>query len=63
MNVKFANVDYWKAIILYGLNVATYKIALGKTLLGLAQNNKNEIDNRIIYGNPICMIDKIYPII
>jgi len=37
MNVKFGNVDYWKAIILYGLNVATYKIALGKTLLELAK--------------------------
>ena len=44
MNVKFANVDYWKAIILYGLNQATYKIALGKTLLELAQNKRNEID-------------------
>ena len=44
MNDRFANVDYWKAIILYGLNQATYKIALGKTLLELAQNNKNEVD-------------------
>tara|TARA_Y100000590_G_C15648936_1_gene988005 strand:- start:611 stop:1618 length:1008 start_codon:yes stop_codon:yes gene_type:complete len=44
MKDMFANVDYWKAIILYGLNQATYKIALGKTLLDLAKNNKNEID-------------------
>ena len=28
--------DYWKALILYGLNQATYKIALGKSLLSLA---------------------------
>ena len=41
---RFSNVDYWKAIILYGLNQATYKIALGKTLLELAQKNKNEVD-------------------
>lgn len=41
---KFSNVDYWKAIILYGLNQATYKIALGKTLLELAQKNKSEVD-------------------
>ena len=32
----YSNRDYWKAIILYGLNNATYKIALGKTLLDLA---------------------------
>jgi hypothetical protein len=32
----YSNRDYWKAIILYGLNNATYKIALGKTLLKLA---------------------------
>ena len=38
MNTKFENVDYWKAIILYGLNQATYKIALGKTLLELADD-------------------------
>ena len=41
---RFSNVDYWKAIILYGLNQATYKIALGKTLLELAEKNKSEID-------------------
>ena len=29
---SYSNRDYWKAIILYGLNNATYKIALGKTL-------------------------------
>ena len=32
----YSNRDYWKAIILYGPNNATYKIALGKTLLELA---------------------------
>ena len=33
---KFEDVDYWKGIVLYGLNQATYKIALGKTILELA---------------------------
>jgi hypothetical protein len=32
----FSAGDYWKALILYGLNQATYKIALGKTLLSLS---------------------------
>jgi len=32
MNDAFSTEDYWKALILYGLNQATYKIALGKTL-------------------------------
>lgn len=44
MNDKFEDIDYWKAIILYGLNQATYKIALGKTLLELAGRGKAEID-------------------
>ena len=26
--------DYWKGVILYGLNQATYKIALGKSNMG-----------------------------
>ena len=40
---EFSPKDYWKAIILYGLNVSTYKIALGKTLISLSKNNKNAI--------------------
>lgn len=36
-NSDFSNLDYWKAIILYGLNNATYKIALGKSLIDLTQ--------------------------
>jgi len=63
MNVKFGNVDYWKAIILYGLNVATYKIALGKTLLELAKKNKNEIDwhllSKVYFDNYLNRLDNI----
>ncbi|MCH2524978.1 MAG: HNH endonuclease, partial [Dehalococcoidia bacterium] len=35
--------DYWKAIILYGLNAATYKMALAKCLLSFAKNAKTVI--------------------
>jgi hypothetical protein len=41
---KFEDVDYWKGIVLYGLNQATYKIALGKTILELASQKKEAID-------------------
>jgi hypothetical protein len=35
--------DYWRSIILYGRNVATYKIALGQVLLGAAARGKSTI--------------------
>ena len=40
---KFNTEDYWKAIILYGLNASTYKIALGKTLINFAKNKTNTV--------------------
>lgn len=33
MSNEFTDLDYWKGIVLLGLNNATYKIALGKALL------------------------------
>jgi len=39
----FSTEDYWKALILYGLNQATYKIALGKTLLSLASSGQTRV--------------------
>lgn len=41
---KFEDVDYWKGIVLYGLNQATYKIALGKTILALASQDKQVVE-------------------
>jgi hypothetical protein len=41
--VSFADEDYWKAIILYGLNQSTYKIALGKTLVTFSKVNKDKV--------------------
>lgn len=35
--------DFWRAIILYGLNQATYKMALGQTLIHFCQNGKSKI--------------------
>lgn len=35
--------QYWRSIILYGSNVASYKFALGKSLLDIAQFETNEI--------------------
>jgi len=39
----FSSSDCWRALILYGLNTATYKIALGKTLLQFAESQRTEI--------------------
>jgi len=35
--------DFWRGIILYGLNAATYKMALGKSLLDLAGRGKSTV--------------------
>lgn len=40
----FEDIDYWKAIILFGLNQATYKIALGKTIIEFASKGEGEIN-------------------
>ena len=35
--------NYWRSIILFGRNVASYKFALGKSVLELAQRGKEEV--------------------
>mgnify|MGYP006274534221 FL=1 len=35
--------DYWRAIILFGRNTASYKFALAKTLLELAEEDKTSV--------------------
>ena len=40
---KFSNEDIWKGIILFGLNVATYKMALAKSLFVFARLGKNKV--------------------
>jgi hypothetical protein len=47
----FEDIDYWKGIVLYGLNQATYKIALGKTILELAETGKDTIDWNLLSKN------------
>lgn len=44
MTTQFEPADYWKALILYGLNQATYKIALGKSLLQFINRNKTSVN-------------------
>lgn len=44
MNNQFDDNDYWKGVILYGLNTATYKIALGKSLIDLTELNNEVIE-------------------
>ncbi|MFP5111630.1 HNH endonuclease domain-containing protein [Bacillaceae bacterium C204] len=40
---EYNNEDYWRAIILYGLNQATYKIALGQSLIRFSEQGKTTI--------------------
>ena len=39
----FSPEEYWKAIVLFGRNNATYKMALGKCLLKFAENDKTTV--------------------
>ena len=42
--MKFKNSEFWKAIILYGLNASTYKMGFGLGLIEAARQNKNELN-------------------
>jgi 5-methylcytosine-specific restriction endonuclease McrA len=49
--------DYWRAVILFGANVQSYKFALGKSLLDLAVAGKEFVsleDLAVPYSNYIC---------
>lgn len=41
--MKFTNEDFFKGIVLFGLNAATYKMALAQTLLNASRNQFNEL--------------------
>ena len=43
----FNHLDYWKAITLFGLNVATYKPALAKVLITAANEGIKEMINNV----------------
>lgn len=43
MTDQFDQKDYWRAVILYGLNVATYKIALAKCLYNFTKEGKTSV--------------------
>ena len=40
---KFSNEDIWKGIILFGLNTATYKMALAKNLMDFSRQGKETV--------------------
>lgn len=41
--LDFSDKDYWRMLTLYGLNTATYKIALGECLYNFVNDNKSDI--------------------
>lgn len=43
MHGEFSDKDFWRAIILYGLNTATYKMALGQCLADLVKEGRTRI--------------------
>ena len=43
MNHSFDDSDYWKGIILFGLNAATYKMGLARTLIEFARQEKQQV--------------------
>ena len=43
MPVILSDDEIWKAVIRYGKNQSTYKMALGNLLIGYAQKNKAQI--------------------
>ena len=43
--------DYWRALILYGKNSSTYKIALGRLLLNYSSNGTDRIDTNDLAGD------------
>lgn len=40
---EFSDADYWRGIILFGLNAATYKMALAKALLHFSQKDQHRV--------------------
>ena len=49
--------SYWRSIILFGKNTASYKFALAKTLLHFAEQNKTTLtleELAPIYASHIC---------
>ena len=44
INKEFDDTDYWQAIMLFGLNVATYKPALAKCILEAAEQKKSTLE-------------------
>ena len=44
MSIKLSEDEIWSAVVKYGKNASTYKMALGDLLIGYAKNNREQID-------------------
>lgn len=56
--------SYWRSVILFGQNVASYKFALAKSLLQLAEEGKSEItlaELAVPYSQELCAHLKVAP--
>ena len=56
--------SYWRSVILFGQNVASYKFALAKSLLRLAEEGKTEItlaELAVPYSQELCAHLKVAP--
>ncbi|NMU46782.1 HNH endonuclease, partial [Vibrio parahaemolyticus] len=42
--MNFTDEDFFKGIVLFGLNAATYKMGLAQTLLTASRKQQNEIN-------------------
>ncbi len=49
--IVFNHLDYWKAITLFNLNVATYKPTLAKVLISAANEGVKEIKSYFKLSN------------
>lgn len=62
---QFPSLDsYWRAIILFGKNTATYKFALAKSIISFAKNNFSSIsveELAVPYYKNICEHIKNFP--
>ncbi|MCG9626173.1 HNH endonuclease [Vibrio mediterranei] len=52
--MNFTNEDYFKGIVLFGLNAATYKMALAQTLLEASREGKTELSWEDLSTNYFC---------
>ena len=53
--------NYWRGVILFGLNVASYKFALGKSLLELSKRSGDLVS--ILIWKVVLLTFTVFPIV